>query len=236
MQLMRLAVTTLAFSAMSAFAHAQPTNLQGTQASLAQTAKLIEAVGGADVWSESRSFMVRERAFLTNGETAELVIQRNLDDVTRWIRLESETYEYEEVIEREFGWRGRDGNFDSYTTQELDDERIGLEQSPYYIYHRLAKGDPELRVDWIEDDRRLNIFEGEERLLCWFFLDARGHPISWANIYKGRENRHNYGPLIDFGDANFPKWGASMDASWRFEYLEADFSDEPVAFPGLQSR
>lgn len=227
-------VSGLLFSLVILFhsvtAYAQ--DLEGDPEARAQTEALIEAVGGRDVWGASKSFTVRERIYLGSGETAEAEIVRNLADVTRWIRLEAETFSYEEVLERDYGWRGRDGDAQNINEDEFRDERTGLEQSLYFVYHRLAKGDPRLRVEWIEDERRLNVYEDDERLLCWFFFNGRSEPISWANIYDGREVRHNYGPLIDVGDANFPKWGAAADASWRFEYLEARFSSQPAKMPG----
>ena len=228
----RLAVAGSAFLGLfTAGAHAR--ELAGQPIAKEKAAQLVEAVGGAEVWSQSKSFMVRETVYLANGETADLVVKRNLDDITRWISLSAESFEYEEVLDVTSGWSGRDGNAAAYTPEELAAERRGLEQSPYYVYHRLAKNDPMLRVEWLEEENRLNIYEGSERLLCWFFLDGRGNPMSWANIYNERENRHNYGPMVDVGDANFPKWGAAADASWRFEYVEARFSSEPVSMPAL---
>ena len=83
----------------------------------------------------------------------------------------------------------------------------------------------------LREDGALNIYDGGERLLCWFLLDGKGAPVSWGNFWNGSINQHYYGPLADMGDANLPKWGVSTTGAFRFEYVRAALDDRPVEPP-----
>ncbi|MGH8242873.1 MAG: hypothetical protein ACRETY_05920 [Steroidobacteraceae bacterium] len=55
--------------------------------------------------------------------------------------------------------------------------------------------------------------------------------LSWANFYDGVINQHYYGPSVDLGDVNLPKFGISSTGSFRFEYVSARLSNEELATP-----
>ena len=67
----------------------------------------------------------------------------------------------------------------------------------------------------------------DERLLCWFQVAPNGVLLGWGNFFDGVVNQHYYGPVVPFGPAKLPKFGATSNGSYRFEYLTARFSDEP---------
>lgn len=116
--------------------------------------------------------------------------------------------------------------------EQLGVNRQGLQQEPYATYHRLAKRDPALRVD-LREQTRLYVFDRDERLLCWFLLDAVGRVISWANFWNGSINQHFYGPTADMGDVYLPKWGVSANGNYRFEYVSGRMLSRPIEPPSL---
>ncbi len=128
----------------------------------------------------------------------------------------------------------RDGVVRTLPAEELAVELQGLRQEPYAIYRRLAKRDPALRVD-LRDGNALYVYDRGEHLLCWFLLDEKGAVIRWANFWNGGINQHYYGPIVDMGDANLPKWGVSATGSFRFEYVRARLEDRPVEPPARAS-
>ncbi len=199
--------------------------INGNEAAVNAASRLVENVGGKEVW-EMTSLTVYEKAFLKNGNVVDLKITRDLEKATRKIESRTKTSFSVEIIEENSGCTRNNDEVNEMSGDILAMERQGLSQSPYYIYHRLAKEDSTLRVELVEDGNRLNVFQGEDQLLCWFLLDDLGQQYSWGNIYNGKINQHFYGPYIQLGQSRFPAWGSSMDGRFRFEYVMAEFKNE----------
>lgn len=203
--------------------------VRGEPDARAAAVRLLEAAGGAEAW-RSRTFYAEERAFLRSGEVADLRIWRDFDGEARRLENRTPTRTIVEWLSPAGGWEARDGVLSPMSPSTLAAELQGLRQEPYAIYHRLALGDPKLRVE-LRDGPALYVFDADERLLCWFPLDRTGAPIGWGNVYDGAINQHYYGPLVDVGDANLPRWGVSGTGAFRFEYIAARLTDEAVTAP-----
>ncbi|MBO0324377.1 hypothetical protein J0X14_18865 [Muricauda sp. CAU 1633] len=200
--------------------------ISGDGASVSAASKILHNAGGREVWSK-KTFIVYERAFLRSGKIANLKITRDLEKITRLIESKTDDTVYMEYIGVENGCTNRNGERAEMEKSELEVERQGLKQSPYYVYHRLAKEDSNLRVELTENENRLNVYD-RDQLLCWFLIDATGQQYSWGNIYNGAINQHFYGPYKKMGDAILPTWGSAMDGGFRFEYLVSEFRDGPA--------
>jgi hypothetical protein len=94
----------------------------------------------------------------------------------------------------------------------------------------LALRDPELRVELV-DTSRLVVLDREGHTLCWFVVDAAGAPLKRGNVFGGSVHEPTYGPLVQLGEFRMPAWGASADASWRFEYVSITASEAPLELP-----
>lgn len=208
--------------------------IRGDAEARAAAERLLEHAGGRDAWAKARTFYVEERVFLASGEVAQLRIWRDLETGNRRLERSSPAGRYAEWLSADGGYEVRDGVVSNHAPEELAIERQGLAQEPYAIYRRLAERDPELRVQ-LRDANALYVYDGQERLLCWFRLDGKGRNISWGNFWNGSINQHYYGPTIDFGDANLPKWGISTTGSFRFEYVVARLNGDPVEAPAVAS-
>ena len=201
--------------------------ISGDSISVAAASKLLENAGGKDVWRKNY-FIVYERAFLKSGQIADLKITRDLEDVTRKIESRSGKNIFEEYIGKDKGCISLNGKVEMLDSKTLEMEKEGLMQSPYYIYHRLAREDGRLHVELVDNGNRLNIYQDNDRLLCWFLLDDMGQQYSWGNFYNDKINQHFYGPYKMIGEARLPSWGSSMDGGFRFEYLMSEFSIEDI--------
>jgi hypothetical protein len=209
---------------------ARQESIRGDAAAITAAERLLEQVGGRATWRQS-TFSVEERGFLRSGEVAQLRITRDLRRGARVIVNVTPSRHIVEWLSLERGWVMRDGKVTALAAEELAAELQGLKQEPYSIYHRIARNDRGIRVELREQNAMLFVFDHDERLLCWFQLDARGALLGWGNVYDGAINQHYYGPTTDMGDANLPKWGAASNGSFRFEYLSARLNDQPVAEP-----
>lgn len=204
--------------------------IRGVPDAVAAAERLLARAGGRGAWAEARRFYVEERVFLASGGVAQVRIWRDLETGSRRLERDEEGGRFVEWLSAEGGWDARNGVVRQMDAVELATERQGLRQEPYAIYRRLARNDPALRVE-LRGDNGLYVFDGDERLLCWFLLDGAGAVTSWANVYDGRINQHFYGPVADMGDANLPRWGVSATGSFRFEYVRAVLDGAPVEPP-----
>lgn len=217
----------LAFWAPSA-----PAQIRGEPNAVAAAERLLKVVGGRAAWANARTFYVEERVFLRSGEVADLKVWRDFETGHRRLERTSPSGRYAEWLAANGGYEVRDGTATDYSPEDLAMELQGLRQEPYAIYRRLAKRDPALRVQ-LRDPTSLYVYDRGEHLLCWFLLDGNGGLTSWGNFYNGNINQHFYGPIIDLGDANLPKWGASSNGNFRFEYVVARLNLEPVQPPAM---
>ena len=203
--------------------------VRGEPAAVAAAERLLAVVGGRDAWRDARTFYVEELVYPRSGEVAALKIWRDLETGDRRLERSTPSTTFKEWLGSAEGFDSRDGQLRRMPAAELSVERRGLRQEPYAIYRRLALRDPKLRVE-LRDPHTLYVFDGDEHLLCWFLLNDQGALVSWANVYNGAINQHFYGPVVDVGDANLPKWGASA-TGFRFEYVVARFLAEPPSPP-----
>lgn len=229
MKIILLAI--FAIFAFSPTATAQSrTGVRGDEKAVSAAQRVLENAGGAAPWSK-RMFSVKERAYLRNGEVAELEIARDFETGSRLLIRKSNTVSFTEWVSQGEGWVVRNGVRRAMSIAEHAAERYGLAQEPYAVYHRLAKGDAGLRAELRSDGALLYVYDQNERLLCWFNLDGAGKVYGWGNFFDGSINQHFYGPYGEFGGGQLPKWGSANDGRFRFEYLSAKFSDSPLTEP-----
>jgi len=224
-----LAALALAIAGVASPEAVPSDGIRGTPEAVAAAERLLEQAGGAATWRKP-VFEARERGYLSSGQVAELKITRDLARPAR--RLESRTPQRTiiEWISPDGGWTRHDGDEASMSAEELAAKLQGLRQEPYAIYHRIAIGDPRMRVE-LRDGGALYFFDGDERLLCWFQLAPNGVLLGWGNFYDGAINQHWYGPVADMGDANLPRFGVAASGNFRFEYLGTTLTEGPLATP-----
>jgi hypothetical protein len=192
--------------------------------------RLLEQVGGAAAW-RSRTLEVTERIYLRSGAVGELRIVRDFERPARLVESTIEGRKRVEWVAPDGGWTARDGERREMPAATLAAELRGLRQEPYAVYHRLAEDDAGLRLE-LRDGDRLLVFDHDERLLSWFQVAANGVLLGWGSFFDGEINQHYYGPLADFGGVKLPRFGATSDGRYRFEYASARLTDAPLTAPG----
>lgn len=219
----------LLLAATASPADATSRGIRGTPEAVAAARQLLEQAGGAEAWGK-RTFMVTENIYPASGNKAEVRVVRDFERRARLLVAVTVNGTRSEWISPEGGWIRRNDVLTAMTPEALAAELQGLAQEPYAIYHRIARDDPDLRVE-LRDGSNLFVFEGDERLLCWFQRAPNGTLLGWGNFYDGAINQHHYGPVVEFGAARLPKFGATASGSYRFEYVSAAFSDEAPDVP-----
>ena len=183
--------------------------------------RLVESLGGREVWSSAHLLYVRETAYPVGvAGPVRAEFWRNLDVPAYRSIVSGPGLHRETEWTADSGWTVRNGVRTEMNTAELDLEVAGWVQEPYVMYRRLALRDSTLHLT-LSDDHRLDIYDGRGgRLLSWFVVDASGALLKWGNIYDGAVNEHVYGPLRPFGALRMPRWGTSTTGARRFEYEE----------------
>jgi len=219
----------LMFVAHAGFADAPGRGIRGTEEAVSAARQLVEQAGGAQAW-RLRTFTVSEKIYPASGNTAEIRIARDFERRARLLVAVTASGTRTEWVSPEGGWVRRNDATTVMAPEQLAVELQGLAQEPYAIYNRIARDDAELRVE-LRDGSNLFVFDGDERLLCWFQRAPNGTLLGWGNFYDGAINQHHYGPVVPLGAARLPKFGATASGSYRFEYLSAAFSAAPLEDP-----
>jgi hypothetical protein len=190
--------------------------------------RMIETLGGRQRWASVRWLYVKETVYPAGIEgPVSAEFWRDLEQPNYRSVIVGPSLTIETRWSQDGGFVIRNGERREMSAEVLQQEIDGSRNDPYHIYHRLARRDPPLHLV-LENDTRLNVFEGEGGpLLCWFVVDASGAPLRWGNYFDGEVNEHVYGPLRELGEFTMPAWGTSTTGSWRFEYEEARVTSGP---------
>jgi hypothetical protein len=223
-----LACATLV--AVSAPVSAQETGIRGDAAATAIAQKLLDRAGGAEQWKK-RSLETQQTVYLRNGEMGELKIWRDFERLARRLERVTPTETLIEWLSPEAGWTSTNGRVVPMPPDELAFRLHGLHQEPYMLYHRMAKADPALRLELRDNGRTLAVFDRDERLLSWFNLDDKQELMGWGCYFNGNQIQHYYLAKTDKGNVFLPRFGVFVNGSYRFEYLSAQTTDQPVTAP-----
>jgi len=195
--------------------------------------RLIEALGGTEVWAPARSVFYREQTYVTHLDVpVESRVWRSLDGPGERTRVVGDG------IDRDFAWseRGgsgiREGEFYRFSDERMETELGFWPFHVYTMYHRLASGDPSLGLD-LEGEHHLIVRDAASGVeVTRFSTTSVGEPIAWSATTPVVSVSYLYGPLRAFGRVRVPRWGVTTDGVWRFELDEFELHEEPapVAF------
>lgn len=206
----------------------EPARLQGDPQAVAAVERMIERLGGREVWSRTRTLYVEYDGWRTRPN--EPVVERAWRDL-------AEPRQHAEYQGRSFrtvfdlsptqGRIARDGKVELYDAVR---HTATVERYPFGFYtslHTFAVADPRIRLVWQEPDRVIvRTDDGRER--GWWQIDTTGAPIRWGAGSGSEVVEYVYGPVRAFATVNFPAWGASTDGWWRWNHVRVDVSPEPL--------
>ena len=205
-----VALLIITFAGGAAAAQAEEARGQAEQ--LAE--QMLTAIGGRDAWASLKNTIngsQQNRA----GEPTVVYAVITMDFERPRFRIETTAQGWHliRVIDGDAGWRlRRSGNIEDVPPDLLTEDLRWYAAHLYRTIHRMAARDAGINVR-IGDTGRLEIYEGEQRLL-WFELDAKGEPYafgSWENDVGSL-----CGPWDFIQDGiHHPRWVSSADGTWR---------------------
>ena len=222
---LKLAAALLVPAAMIGVSAAQ--ELKGDAEAVALAEKMIDRLGGADIWSDAKTLYLEYEGWRASPPQAV--------DERAWRRLDTP--------EQKVTFEGRRGDTTFHMTPDAswlafsgrDPRRFNAEEHAlnlsfwnydfYTILYNLARGDERITLRF-EEPQTIRIRGPQDADWGWFEIDATGQPVRWGASYGDEALEYIYGPVRAYGNINFPAWGTARDGSWRFEYTTVDVSRE----------
>jgi hypothetical protein len=203
--------------------------LRGDPAAIADAEAMVEAMGGAAIWSQLKSLHFvhewypcnRVDSYIEN-ETLDLTGPRSLADRKSEINHTVRAYSPEGLH-----WTANNGTF-AYSSEEVLE--ASLARAPFNFYHlvrAVAAGDPYYEVRIGEGDipgtRRIEFYGPNGKLGGWVILNAKKEPIVKATPAY----RYTLGPLKRFGNLLVPAWGVYDNGYTRYEMISLSGDNRP---------
>lgn len=204
-------------------------DLKGDNEAVALVDKMIERLGGEDIWSEAQSLYLEyegwrsdpaqpidERAWRGLGAPDQKVVfEGRRGDVTFNMTQDASWLEFSNRPTRRFNDEDHANNLDFWNFDF------------YTIIHNLARGDDRITLTF-EEPQTVRIRGPQDADWGWFEIDATGQPVRWGAPDGDDQLEYIYGPVRRYGNINFPAWGTARDGFWRFQYTKVDVSREPL--------
>ena len=203
--------------------------LKGDAKAVALAEKMIDRLGGEEVWSSARSLYLEYEGW--RGDLSEPVVERawrELDAPRQKLIFERRTAEVTWVItpEESFFLHSSRGLIRQDNVQHANNLDF-WNYDFYTIIYNLARGDERLRLSF-EEPQTVRIQGPGGADWGWFEIDQTGQPVRWGAPDGDDTIEYIYGPVRAFGNINFPAWGTAHDGFWRFDYQTVDVSRHPL--------
>lgn len=204
--------------------------LKGDKAAVALVHKMLDRLGGAEIWAESKTLYLEYGGWRSNPAQAmderawrslaspdqKVIFEGARSDVAFYMTEDASWLEFSERGPRRFSEEEHAGNLDFWNYDF------------YTVIHNLARGDDRITLR-LEQPQTVRLEGPNGADWGWFEIDATGQPVRWGAKSGDDDLEYVYGPVRAYGNLNFPAWGASTDGFWRFEYDVVDLSRD--AFP-----
>jgi hypothetical protein len=201
---------TLAFGWIAQCSSAS--DLSGDAEALKLVERMLESLGGRQVWAEARSIEVELRGFYAR--------QQEPWNERFWMDLETANGRFElrgKDTDRTIAWTPKGGwELAGGKLEVMPDDRHAFEmeywkRQPFVMFHRLAVGG-DTRVAMGDNEYRFDVFDSRKgELLAQFAVNLKGEPTKWGTKIDERDIEHVLGPLESFGNLRLPRWGTSLD-------------------------
>lgn len=224
------ALFSLAFVIATLTAAPASAELKGDPEAIALAEKMIDRLGGAEVWSGARSLFLEYEGW--RGDLSEPVVERawrELGSPRQKMIFERRSAEVIWVMTEETSWLDHSGRGLIRQSEEQHANNLAFWDFDFYtILHNLARGDDRITLA-LEEPQIIRISGPNGADWGWFEIDQTGQPVRWG-APDGDDGRleYIYGPVRAYGNINFPAWGTAHNGFWRFDYKTVDVSRHPL--------
>ncbi|WDI32517.1 hypothetical protein PUV54_04825 [Hyphococcus flavus] len=208
--------------------NASALELKGDAEAVALADKMIDRLGGKEVWSGARSLYLEYSGW--RADTSQPVDERAWRDVQQPIQhviFESRSGDVSFNMTPETSWLEFSNRPARVFNEEEHANNLNFWNFDFYtIIHNLARGDDRLRLRF-EEPQTIHIEGPGGADWGWFEIDQTGQPVRWGAPDGDDEFEYIYGPVKAYGNINFPAWGTASNGFWRFDYHKVDVSRYP---------
>lgn len=209
-------------------------SLEGDKDAIALANKMLETIGGKSIWKEAQFIYVELTGYYAR--------EQDPWDETFWMDLnrprgrfvlKSETKDQVIAWTPEGGWDMNNGTVVPFDSAHHAFEMAYWNIQPVVVFHRLATGIPQTRVEMGDNKFRFDVFDSKSnKLVAQFAVNMKNEPIKWGSKIGDREFEHVFGPLKKFNKVIQPSWGAVLSGIWRYEHklISLSTSPPPVTF------
>ncbi len=203
--------------------------LKGDKEAVALAEKMIERLGGAEVWSEARSLYLEYSGWRSDpAQPVDEVAWRDLAEPNQKAVFEGRRSETTFHMTPDASWLTFSEREPRLFNEEEHAQNLDFwNYDVYTILYNLARADQRMTLAF-EEPQTFHIKGPEGAEWGWFEVDATGQPVRWGASYGEEALEYLYGPVIAYGTINFPAWGTASDGSWRFDYKTVDVRRQPI--------
>lgn len=214
--------------------------VSGNEDALHLIDKMFNTIGGKNVWKNAKAINVKLTGYYARDESPW--------NESYWMDLESPRGKFQiknktknQIIAwtPNGGWDMNEGNVIPLDSAHHSFEMAYWKIQPVVVFHRLAKGIPESRVEMGDNEFRFDVFDAKSNeLIAQFALNKKGEPIKWGSKIGEREFEHVLGPLKKYENVIQPAWGTVLSGIWRYEHESITLINEitPIDFTMPKSR
>lgn len=223
----KLISMTIALAMAAAPASAE---LKGDAAAIALTEKMIDRLGGPEVWSGAQSLYLEYHGW--RGDLSEPVVERawrELATPRQKLIFERRSAEVVWKMTEDASWLEHSARGHIPQSEEEHANNLAFWNFDFYtVLYNLARGDERITLS-LEEPQTVRLSGPGGADWGWFEIDRTGQPVRWgAPDGSGGRLEYIYGPVRAYGNINFPAWGTAADGFWRFDYITVDVSRHPL--------
>ncbi|GJM08262.1 MAG: hypothetical protein DHS20C11_05380 [Lysobacteraceae bacterium] len=210
-----------------------PANAQmsGDSEALERVELMVERLGGAAVWSRTRTlYLVYDAWSLDPAQPVVEYAWRDLTEPREHMRYQRRTGSFERVFDGSAGWHKRDSVRRDLSAEEVEQSNEFWPRDFYTMIRRLAIKDSDLVLRW-QQPNKVYVDDQGGTALGWWVIDDTGQPVIWGTMYDNEPLEYLYMPVVSYGVINFPEGGTAVDGGWRFTYRKVDVSDDKYQLP-----
>lgn len=203
--------------------------LRGDAEAVERVTKMLDQLGGADIWARSRHLYVEQSGWFTGpSEAAVEYVWRSFESPAQHAHIVGRYTDTTHIMTEAGAWTNRKGVVTVMPQEEHARAVAGWLNGSYTMIHRLATADSGLWLDF-DEPHRVRILDENREEISWYDINEFGHLMKWGRVAaEGDVLEYVYGPMREFGNLHFPAWGAAVDASWRYRYDVFRLSMDPI--------